>query len=97
MAKGYDYVRILLPSVTKETNIAMKKYQVELTPSEREELHSLIRVGTAPAAAIAHARILLKADSSKGGPCWKDEQISDAFDVSVRTVTVCPRSTSLRL
>jgi hypothetical protein len=63
-----------------------KKYQVMLTLSEREELHSLIRAGTAPAAALSHARILLKADTAKGGPCWKDEQISDAFDVSVRTV-----------
>ena len=63
-----------------------KKYQVKLTPSERGELHDLIRVGTAPAAAITHARILLKADIAKGGPAWKDEQISDAFDVSVRTI-----------
>ena len=63
-----------------------KKYQVRLTPSERGELHTLIRVGTAPAAALSHARILLKADTAPGGPAWKDEQISDAFDVSVRTV-----------
>ena len=63
-----------------------KKYQVELTPTQREELRSLIRVGTAPAAALSHARILLKADIALGGPAWKDEQISDAFDVSVRTV-----------
>lgn len=67
-----------------------KKYQVKLTPSERTELHDLIRVGTgtdtAPAAAITHARILLKADIAKGGPAWKDEQVSDAFDVSVRTI-----------
>jgi hypothetical protein len=63
-----------------------KKYQVHLTPAEREELQRLIRVGTAPAAALSHARILLKADTAPGGPAWKDEQISDAFDVSVRTV-----------
>jgi len=63
-----------------------KKYQVSLTPSERTELHDLIRAGTAPAAAITHARILIKADIAKGGPAWKDEQISDAFDVSVRTI-----------
>lgn len=63
-----------------------KKYQVELTPTQREELHTLIRVGTAPAAALCHARILLKADIAPGGPAWKDEQVSDAFDVSVRTV-----------
>jgi hypothetical protein len=63
-----------------------KKYQVQLTPTEREELHTLIRAGTAPAAALAHARILLKADTAPGSPAWKDEQIADAFDVSVRTI-----------
>src|SRR5436853_2369152 len=63
-----------------------KKYQVELTPTQREELRSLVRAGIAPAAALSHARILLKADIAKGGCAWKDEQISDAFDVSVRTV-----------
>ena len=63
-----------------------KKYQVELTPTQREELRTLVRTGTAPVAAVAHARILLKADIGPGGPAWKDEQISDTFDVSVRTV-----------
>lgn len=63
-----------------------KKYHVELSDEQREELRTLIRVGTAPAAAINHARILLKADTAPGGPAWRDEQISDAFDVSVRTV-----------
>ena len=63
-----------------------KKYQVKLTPSEREQLHNLIHVGTAPAAALSHARILLKADVAPGGPAWKDERISDALEVSVRTV-----------
>lgn len=63
-----------------------KKYQVQLTASERDELHALVRVGSAPAAALSHARILLKADTAPGSPAWKDEQISDAFDVSVHTV-----------
>jgi hypothetical protein len=63
-----------------------KKYQVQLTPSEREDLRTLIRAGTASAAALTHARILLKADTSPGGCRWTDEQISDALDVSVRTV-----------
>lgn len=63
-----------------------KKYQVALTPAQRQELSSLVRVGTAPAAALTHARILLKADTASGAPAWKDEQISDAFDISVRTV-----------
>jgi hypothetical protein len=73
--------------VGKETHTNMsKKYQVTLTPSERDELLTLIRVGTVPASALSHARILLKADVAPGGPAWKDERISDAFEVSVRTV-----------
>jgi transposase len=63
-----------------------KRYVVELTPAQREQLKTLISTGTAPAAALSHARILLKADAARGGPAWKDEQISDAFDISVRTV-----------
>jgi hypothetical protein len=63
-----------------------KKYVVELHPEQREQLQRLVSTGTAPAAAINHARILLKADAAPGGPAWNDAQISAAFDLSVRTV-----------
>jgi hypothetical protein len=63
-----------------------KKYKVELSAEQREQLRKLISTGTLSNAANRHARILLKADTSKGGPAWTDEQISDAFDVNVRSV-----------
>src|SRR5947209_4804549 len=63
-----------------------KKYQVLLTPAQRQHLKHLVTTGTLPAAAQTHARILLKADAAPGGPAWKDAQISEAFEVSIRTV-----------
>jgi transposase len=64
----------------------MKKYKVTLTPEERQQLHDLIVAGKAAAQKLTHARILLKADASPGGPAWFDEQITDALEVSVATV-----------
>ena len=63
-----------------------KKYIVELTPEQRQELKDLIATGSLPNSAHTHARVLLKADAAPGAPAWKDEQISDTFDVSVRSV-----------
>jgi hypothetical protein len=34
---------------------------------------------------VIHARILLKADESTGGPCWIDEQMSEAMEGSLST------------
>jgi hypothetical protein len=50
----------------------MKKYLVTLTADEREQLTALITAGKAAAKKIAHARILLKADQSEGGPAWDE-------------------------
>lgn len=61
-----------------------KKYIVRLSKEEREQLQDLTTKGKAAAYKIMHAHILLKADAD--GPNWKDEQISDAFNVSLRTV-----------
>ena len=41
----------------------MKKYIVELTAAQREELSHMIATGKASARELTHARILLKADS----------------------------------
>jgi hypothetical protein len=62
------------------------KYVVKLTASEYAQLHALLRVGTAAAATLAHARVLLKADQAAGGPAWSDARIADALDVSLSTV-----------
>ena len=49
-----------------------KKYVVTLSEAERAHLRTLIGSGTAPARALAHARILLKADQGEAGPGWTD-------------------------
>lgn len=64
----------------------MKKYIVKLSEEEREELQELIAKGQASARKLAHARILLKADSSESGPGWTDQHIAEALEVSVATV-----------
>jgi len=63
-----------------------KKYIVELTDEERKTLGQLIYSGKASARKLSHARILLKADSSPGGPNWTDAQICQALDVGRATV-----------
>jgi transposase len=64
----------------------MKKYKVTLTSEEHQQLHELISAGKASAKKLAHARILLKADASPGGPAWTDARIAQAAEVSVATV-----------
>jgi transposase len=64
----------------------MKKYKVTLTDDEREHLTGLIASGKAAAKKLAHARILLKADSADGGPAWADDRIAGAVEVSTDTV-----------
>lgn len=58
-----------------------KKYIVELTKEERDELTELTRKGEASARKLTRARILLKANEG-----WKDEQIVAALDTAVTTV-----------
>lgn len=64
----------------------MKKYVVTLTDEEREQLTQLISRGKGAARKLAHARILLKADSSPGGPGWDDAQIGQGLEVGTATV-----------
>jgi len=63
-----------------------KMFIVTLTSEERATLRELISSGKAAARKLGHARILLKADSSEGGPCWIDSTISQALDVGTATV-----------
>jgi transposase len=64
----------------------VKKYQVTLTPDERNALQALVSAGKAAAKKLTHARILLKADAAAGGPAWADERIAEAVEVSRATV-----------
>jgi transposase len=64
----------------------LPKYMVTLTDDERSWLHQMISSGSEKARRLTHARILLKADVSEGGPGWLDEQISTALEVSLATI-----------
>ena len=60
-----------------------KQYVVTLTDEERQSLRDLVSRGKASARAIEHALILLKADVPEDAT---DEEISQACEVSVRTI-----------
>ncbi len=63
-----------------------QKYVVALGEAERARLRTLVGGGSAPARALTHARILLKADRGAGGPGWTDEAIAGALEVGLSTV-----------
>lgn len=63
-----------------------QKYIVKLTDTERLQLKELISSGEASARQIRRAYILLKSDSSPGGPSWSYKAICDAYEVSSLTV-----------
>ena len=58
-----------------------KRYTIELTTEEREQVNRLIRAGKHAARIISRARILLRIDEG-----WKVPQIAAALDVSEGTV-----------
>ena len=62
------------------------KHRVHLTDEQRLELRRRIAAGRGSARELAHARILLKADQSPGGPAWTDAAIARALDVSRATI-----------
>ena len=64
----------------------MKKYQIELTQAQRQELNQIIKAGQARARKILHAHILLKSDSGEQGPAWSYTEIEHAFGVGESTI-----------
>jgi len=64
----------------------LKKYRVTLTAGERAELERMTRTGKAAAAKLTHARILLLADESPGGPGRSDGQVIEALGASKNTI-----------
>jgi len=64
----------------------MKKYIVELTSEERKTLTDIILSERMVAHKRRHARILLKADQGPEGPGWKDADIANAFDCTIKSV-----------
>jgi transposase len=63
----------------------MERYRVTLTAEERGQLEHTVTAGKAAARKLAHARILLLADTSQGRG-HKDEDIVAALGTSLRTV-----------
>ena len=49
-------------------------------------MHTMIGRGVAPASALTHARILLKANQGEAGPSWTDAAIAVAVEVNPATV-----------
>ena len=63
-----------------------KRHIVVLSEEERARLHTMIGRGVAPASALTHARILLKANQGQAGPGWTDAAIAVAVEVNPATV-----------
>jgi transposase len=63
--------------------MSRKTYRVELTEAGRSWLLEFIGRGAAPAREQTRARVLLKADQGPDGPAWPDDQIAEAFELSV--------------
>jgi hypothetical protein len=63
-----------------------KRYIVVLSEEERARLHTMIGRGVAPASALTHAHILLKANQGEAGPSWTDAAIGAALEVHPATV-----------
>jgi hypothetical protein len=63
-----------------------KRHIVVLSEEERARLHTMIGRGVAPASALTHARILLKANQGQAGPGWTDAAIGAALEVNPATV-----------
>ena len=63
-----------------------KKYRVNLSVEEHNELRQLVDRGKVAASKRKHAQILLQADESELGLCWADDQIAQANGVHRTTV-----------
>lgn len=63
-----------------------KKYVVELTLQEREELQRLTRSSKVSSKTGLHAHILLKADEGENSEGWKDAEIAEVYGIRELTV-----------
>jgi transposase len=66
--------------------VTVKKYVVELSEDERNQLNEMIHKGKSSAQKLTKARILLKADVSEAGEGWSDSRIIEALETSATTV-----------
>ena len=63
-----------------------KKYRVQLSPTQREELKQLTRSGEDKARKLNRARILLLADENRPKAALTDAQIAEVLNISQPTV-----------
>jgi transposase len=63
-----------------------KRYLISLSDEERQTLEQLTTKGKASARKINHARILLKANLNQEDRGWSDQAISQALNISTRTI-----------
>ena len=66
--------------------MSRKKYVVELSSAEHEQLQALIGKGKSAAKTILKARILLKADQGPLGEGWGDRRIYQALESNASMV-----------
>ena len=64
----------------------VKKYRVQLTEEEQQELRALVSKGRAAAYKQTHARILLLSNEGHGGGAMQDEEIGRSLRVGTATV-----------
>ncbi len=69
-----------------ESKTKMKKYRVKLTAAEKADAKQNIESGKSSKTKLKRAQILLGSDESDGGKNMTDEEISKAYDVSLRTI-----------
>ena len=62
------------------------KYNVRLTPSQRQEYQQIARNGYHSAKIILHARILLMCDRAHPEGNWTDQQVAQALSIHPNTV-----------
>jgi transposase len=67
--------------------MAKKRYVVELSREERDQLEHLLKRERVAAKKRMRAQVLLKIDEGEHGPRWSHVQAAEAFDVHVNTVT----------
>ena len=63
-----------------------KKYRVQLTEEERQELKGLVSRGRAAAYRQTHARILLLSDEVQGNGAMRDEDVARSLQIGSATV-----------
>ena len=67
-------------------DVMVKKYRVELTVEEQEELKALVSRGRVTAYKQRHARILLLSDENQARGAMMDQEIARALQVGTATV-----------